>query len=310
MSIQKQYTDLESHEPEKRFDYRAYALEETSFKQAENGFRVLAENANDGIALVKMDGSMIYANKYLSKISGYDNSDLLQCHIDNLVVSIEGEKVREFLRIFFEVDSASNRLEFNLIEKSGRSVPVEASLSKIVWYGHLVSMMIVRDLTSYRLNEADLIREQLRLEHRVQKRTRQLLEANKALSVLARNLDRKKDEEIAQIAREIHSTILPIIGKFESRKAFAKNRSELEVLRVCLKKIGNPSGKASPIMTLTATELQVAVMIKDALNNLKIADQLNVSLNTIKTHRRNIRKKLDLCNSKINLAAYLRANMP
>ena len=309
LGIQKQHTNFEPHEPEKQSGYRAYAREDTSFKLAESGFRTLAENANDGIALVKLDGSVVYANKYLAKICGHDEPELLQCCIDNLVEFTEREKVRKVLRNFMQIDSAPDRLEFNLVDIGGRSVPVEASLSKIVWHAHLVSMMIVRDLTPYRLNEAKLIREQLRLEHRVQKRTRQLLDANNALSVLARNLDRQKGDELEKIAREIHSSILPIIGKFETLKAFAKHRSELDVLRVCLKKIGGHSGKASAIMSLTATELQVAVLIKDAFSNSQIAEQLNVTLNTVKTHRRNIRKKLDLRKSSVNLASYLRANM-
>jgi DNA-binding CsgD family transcriptional regulator len=60
---------------------------------------------------------------------------------------------------------------------------------------------------------------------------------------------------------------------------------------------------------LTPTELRVAAMIKKGLPSLRIADKLCVSLHTIKSHRRNIRKKLKIENSAINLESYLRSTM-
>jgi DNA-binding CsgD family transcriptional regulator len=60
---------------------------------------------------------------------------------------------------------------------------------------------------------------------------------------------------------------------------------------------------------LTPTELQVASMIKKGLPSRKIADRLYISLHTIKSHRRNIRKKLNIQNSGINLESYLRSTM-
>lgn len=57
---------------------------------------------------------------------------------------------------------------------------------------------------------------------------------------------------------------------------------------------------------LSATELKVALFIKEGLSSNEIARQLTISVATVKTHRKNIRRKLKIQNSKINLSSYLK----
>jgi DNA-binding NarL/FixJ family response regulator len=56
---------------------------------------------------------------------------------------------------------------------------------------------------------------------------------------------------------------------------------------------------------LSASEARVALMIKAGMKNADIAAQLYISPETVKTHRKNIRKKLGLQGSGTNLHAYL-----
>jgi DNA-binding CsgD family transcriptional regulator len=63
------------------------------------------------------------------------------------------------------------------------------------------------------------------------------------------------------------------------------------------------------INALTQTEVRVATLIKNGLSSQAIAKKLHVSLHTVKTHRRNIRKKLNVRNSSVNLVSYLRSIM-
>jgi DNA-binding CsgD family transcriptional regulator len=53
-------------------------------------------------------------------------------------------------------------------------------------------------------------------------------------------------------------------------------------------------------------ELRVAVMIKGGFGSEDIARLLYLSPHTVKTHRRSIRKKLGIRNSKINLSSFLK----
>jgi two-component system invasion response regulator UvrY len=52
-------------------------------------------------------------------------------------------------------------------------------------------------------------------------------------------------------------------------------------------------------------EIQVANLIKQGKGNKQIADLLNLSHRTIEVHRYNIRKKLQMDKTKMNLKTYL-----
>ncbi|MBI4844056.1 MAG: response regulator transcription factor [Nitrospirae bacterium] len=56
---------------------------------------------------------------------------------------------------------------------------------------------------------------------------------------------------------------------------------------------------------LTPKEIEVCNMIRNGLTSKEIGNQLNLSVQTINKHRKNIRKKLDLSNKETNLASYL-----
>ena len=43
---------------------------------SEKSFKALAENANDGIILIEMDGNIVYVNNCFKKISGYNDLGL------------------------------------------------------------------------------------------------------------------------------------------------------------------------------------------------------------------------------------------
>ena len=70
------------------------------------------------------------------------------------------------------------------------------------------------------------------------------------------------------------------------------------------------NGSAGPLFAnLTTTEARVASLIKIGMNSEKIAERLFISMDTVKTHRKNIRKKLKITNSQTDLREYL-LNLP
>ena len=58
---------------------------------------------------------------------------------------------------------------------------------------------------------------------------------------------------------------------------------------------------------LTPRELDVCELIQKGMSSKEIAEELTLSPQTVHKHRRTIRKKLQLDNKGVNLAAFLRA---
>jgi DNA-binding NarL/FixJ family response regulator len=154
------------------------------------------------------------------------------------------------------------------------------------------------------LSEKELNQRKLALEEV----NRQLLETNQALSILARNIDKDKELLEKKIYEITSTNMMPIIKELQDDKSCQKRLADLELLKTYLNGlIPGPTDQHEIIVRLSSQEIRVAVMIKRGLTSPIIADMLNVSLHTVKTHRKNIRKKLKLQNSNVNLTSYLRS---
>ena len=150
------------------------------------------------------------------------------------------------------------------------------------------------------------------VEHKssLEKVNKEIIETNNALSVLARNIDRDKKLLEKKIYETTRINIIPIIKELQGDKNCQKCMADLELLKTYLNDIvPYPNDHHDIIISLTDQEMRVAVMIKKGLTSQKIANMLHISLPTVKTHRKKIRKKLKIKNSKINLVSYLRSKM-
>jgi DNA-binding CsgD family transcriptional regulator len=138
----------------------------------------------------------------------------------------------------------------------------------------------------------------------------ELLETNRAVSILARNIDKSRNETRYSVIKAINTQLIPIIEDLRKAKNLENVHAHLDILVANLQSLSSDlAGGSNFMIALTPSELRVATMIKNGLTSQKIADKLCISSLTVKTHRRNIRKKLDLKNSRINLASYLQSIM-
>ena len=136
----------------------------------------------------------------------------------------------------------------------------------------------------------------------------QLMETNNALSVLAQNIERTRQETEKRIVLKIRTLIIPIIEKVQQDRKFAQYHNELTILIRLVEDLTSGLAIDMNVATnLTSTEFRIASLIKNGLTTEEIADYLYISPNTAKTHRKNIRKKLNINNSQENLRSYLLA---
>ena len=195
---------------------------------------------------------------------------------------------------------------------------------------------IIMDITERKLAEEALRKAHEELEHKVKERTlklhnalkaiqenkkklterkfaleklnSELLETNKALGILARNIDRDKDLLKKNIYEIISTNIMPIIKELQNDKRCLKRLPDFELLKTYLNDlVPDLTDTHEIVVILSSSEMRVAAMIKSGMTSPKIAEMLNISLHTVKSHRKNIRKKLKLQNSNINLTSYLKA---
>lgn len=145
-------------------------------------------------------------------------------------------------------------------------------------------------------------------EHKVELEdvNRQLIETNSALSILARNLEKARKVSERQLLHSSRTLILPIVDKLRQSSYLRGYRTDLDLLSSYIKDL-NPglADEMGIAGSLSATESRVAAMVKLGMTSYDIARNLYISPETVKTHRKNIRRKLKLQGSGINLQSYL-----
>jgi PAS domain S-box-containing protein len=144
-------------------------------------------------------------------------------------------------------------------------------------------------------------------EKELQVKTINLEEANTALKVL---LD-KRDEDRKELEEKVKSNmkwmVLPYLEKLKRSSLNQTQEAYANILESLLSDVVSPFTQklSTQHWNLTPTEIQVAHHIKDGKTTKEIAELLNSSMRAIEFHRENLRKKLGLKNTKINLRSHL-----
>jgi DNA-binding CsgD family transcriptional regulator len=135
----------------------------------------------------------------------------------------------------------------------------------------------------------------------------EMTKTNAALSRLLKILYLEKDRIIKKANQMAQYKILTALE--EIRKCGTMDEC-LQKLRNFHDNVGeffeSPSVPDGDTAALSPTESQIAAMIADGLTSAEIADKMCISPNTLKTHRRNIRKKLNIHNTGLNLDTFLK----
>ena len=288
-----------------------------------------------GIALIKDEHDrVLYTNRHLKKLSSVSKrdaetpSDILIRRQAKTAVRRDGKPLPYEFGQQKETFSDENGTEYvyRIINFSIRREKKPALLGAI-------GLNITQEMRA----EEALQQANRNLEKRVQARTRELRKAkkklieknrtlqknravleklnfelvqtNNALSVLARNMEKMKEDNQGKLARTITSRILPIVENLQADPKIGKARDRIDLLANHLRSItADLQSKSSMIRELSNAETRVASLIKSNLTNNEIAMYLNITAETVKTHRRNIRTKLNLKGEKLNLNTYLASN--
>ncbi len=160
------------------------------------------------------------------------------------------------------------------------------------------------ELKNYKTHLEKLVRQRTDKLTRI---NRQLEEANIALKVVLKQMEEKEKTDRENFLINIKQSILPYLNELSETGMNKGQQVLMDRLEKNIDKITSPliSRLSSRYLNLTPMEIKVATLVRDGVVTKEIADILNVSLNTITSHRYKIRTKLGLKNKNINLRSYL-----
>jgi len=136
-----------------------------------------------------------------------------------------------------------------------------------------------------------------------------LQEANIALRNVLARIEDKKQEIYSDLKANVEKILIPILNELTLHLP-PTQRQYAELLRSNLMDIVSPFVNllSRTHLSLTTTEINICNMIRSGLQTKEIARIRGVSLGTVNRHRENIRRKLKIANSDINLMTYLQSS--
>jgi PAS domain S-box-containing protein len=284
--------------------------------ESEQRFRDLAENTSD--CIWEMDAQMrtTYVNQRVFDLSGYTPAEMLGKTISEYAPGTEAPSSQQTLMELQRNPQPQRNVEWTILNKDGsirtvetNSIPIYDAVGQ--WNGY---RGIARDITERKQAEAELEKYRLHLEELVRERTaelehkqRELKEVNDALKILLMQREKDKLNIEKNIASNIKVSVMPYIDKLETSCTEESQRVFLATMKSHLKEIVSPFVRkvSSEYTSLTPSEIQVAYLVKDGKSSKEIAQFLNISLNTVITHRENIRRKFGLKNKRSNLRSFM-----
>lgn len=164
----------------------------------------------------------------------------------------------------------------------------------IVTHENITPIMEIQE--ALREKERELLREQERLE-----------ETNIALRVLLRQRDEDKNRIEENVYRNVDRLVLPYVEKLLQGRLSDKQQILVEIIDNNLRDIISPFLRtfSSLGLLLTPQETEVANLVRSGRSSKEIAEVMSISVSGVDFHRKRLRKKLGLANTKKNLRSYL-----
>lgn len=289
----------------------------------------IIERSPNGIFITNKIGKYLYSNPAFTKITGYPKEDtptlktwfykafpdpVYRESVEEILNGVEqGFKETACLLKNVCKDGRINEVEFSSFNLKGeirgimlRDIQCYTSSFKALNY-------IFHDLENYR----DLFHSVLMpVTSRIKEQPLRISTLNHYYnnksdlseeSLSLRNTETDPDAS-KKMALTIQSRIMPILKDLQKEKTQTSDRfcEDLDLLKSYLSSLTRCLTEGDFIAScLSYTEMQVATMIKNGMSSAQIADKLNISIDTVKTHRRNIRKKLNIQKSNVNLRTFL-----
>jgi DNA-binding CsgD family transcriptional regulator len=125
---------------------------------------------------------------------------------------------------------------------------------------------------------------------------------------LARNIASIREQAESTVISQIRYLLIPLIEHVKKEQSMPRYRQHIALLLKHIEDIS--SGFATRLQMdngLSMSELRVALMVKNGLTNEEIAEYLRIVPETVKTHRRNIRRKLGITGERSDLNVYLQS---
>ena len=262
--------------------------------KSEKLLKSIFQSIGKGILVLDRELEILQANRMASEMYGVPLEVLIGSRY-HLLTDEQGLQAISNTCESLE-EGKTHSIECMSIYVDGRRFPSLVTVTSMHFDGQKFWPVIVRDTTEQKELEAGIIEQKKHAE-----------EMNVTLRNVLKSIAKEKREFEENLAVRIRSSLLPTIARIRREKDKDCRAGYLSVLQEQMISLTADFTAAidGDLLKLSKTELRICQFIKSGMTGKEICDTMNLSFETIQTHRKNIRKKLCLRGKDINLHSFL-----
>ena len=256
-------------------------------------------NATSDLILV-VDGSGLVVNINAAVKALMDETQALDRPVWE-VLALEGDSVEELLR-YYPVGITCELAPFG----ESSIYRMQINPLKSVSLASDQYIFVLTNMTTQAMQRQTLERIVDEKTEDLRKEKAQLEEMNITLRNVLKSVGREHEEHASNLAAKVNTLVLPALERIESENDLAIRKGYITVVKDQLTRLlPRDTGGMPLLLKLTQMEMKVCQFIQSGHSNKDIADLLNLSVETIQTHRKSIRRKLGLHGRNVSLYAHL-----
>ena len=262
-------------------------------------FENIFNTTSDGVLVMDENCRITTANRSLRQYAGegIEGKPVWEA------LGLEGEDPEEFFRYYpigqtVEVSPFGDGLFFRLSIASLGGVSLASAGEYLVLLTNITPQVLQREM----MEEATGRHAAALLDGK-----RRQEELNITLRTVLSTIHAERDSRRDELSSHIRRVLLPALEQIGKEPDAAARKSMIQLLRDSLLSLTD-SGEERPqdgLSKLTLAELKVCRLVRAGHSSKEIAGLLNISPETVQTHRRNIRRKLGLRGHDTQLAVHL-----
>jgi PAS domain S-box-containing protein len=192
-----------------------------------------------------------------------------------------------------------------LFARDSRETEVTSTGAPIVDRGGKIigAVLVFRDVTEKKKAERELVSSREEIERKAE----EIRDRNTALKVLLEQREQDRLDFEEKVLSNLSHLVLPIVDRLKKSRLPPEERECADLLRSNLEQITSDfsSRLSSSLVGLSPQEIRVAGLVREGKQDKEITEILNISFETVKTHKQNIRKKLGIYGQRKNLRSFL-----
>ena len=251
---------------------------EGKLKESEDRYRLLSEQAADGILMLDSSGVTVYANKAAGSMYKTTPAKLVGSHFES---HIDKTAIPAAWEIFKKVIGGTPvvNAKFEIKDKNGKLVPIEFTASPVLRNGEITQVLVIsRDISDKQEIET-LVRETEKMEafqnfiagttYEIQQPLKGLLDYSQCL------IDRYKDRDFEYIGYKEFKDIMKTLEKMNDQVKYCFNMTDrLNSLNRRKARLEKDHCSANHIIREAVNMLQHSLEVSDIHLTLKLNSQI------------------------------------